>query len=141
VNRSVPEVGTRLPECTAGPFTGAELAAYAQISGDANPLHLDSELARKVGLAAPPVHGMLLLAAFEPALQKWRPDLRIARLSGRFTHPVLEGEPVTLSGRVVRVSGGDVPQILVRLMANGTSREPAIVGEAMLVPRGYPDAP
>ena len=108
MNRSVPEVGTRLPESTAGPFTGAELAAYAQISGDANPLHLDSELARKVGLAAPPVHGMLLLAAFEPALQKWRPDLRIARLSGRFTHPVLEGEPVTLSGRVVRVSGGDV---------------------------------
>src|SRR5947209_3902335 len=110
----MPEVGTRLPERTAGPFTGAELVAYAQISGDANPLHLDSGLARKVGLAAPPIHGMLLLAAFEPALQDWRPDLRIARLSGRFTHPVLEGESVTLSGRVARISEGDVPQLIVR---------------------------
>jgi 3-hydroxybutyryl-CoA dehydratase len=131
----VAEVGTRLPERAVGPFTSAELAAYANISGDTNPLHLDSGLARKVGLAAPPVHGMLLLAAFEPALQEWRPDLRIKRLSGRFTQPVLEGEPVTLSGRVVRVSGGDMAQVLVRLMAHGASRAPAIVGEALLVPR------
>jgi 3-hydroxybutyryl-CoA dehydratase len=131
----VAEVGTRLPERAIGPFTSAELAAYANISGDTNPLHLDSGLARKVGLAAPPVHGMLLLAAFEPTLQEWRPDLRIKRLSGRFTQPVLEGEPVTLSGRVVRVSGGDMAQVLVRLMAHGASRAPAIVGEALLVPR------
>jgi acyl dehydratase len=131
----VPEVGTRLPERAVGPFTSAELAVYADISGDTNPLHLDSGLARKVGLAAPPVHGMLLLAAFEPALQEWRPDLRIERFSGRFTQPVLEGEPVTLSGRVVRVNGGDTVQVLVRLMAHGASRAPAIVGEALLVPR------
>jgi acyl dehydratase len=135
VNHAVPEVGARLPERAVGPFSSAELAAYAEISGDSNPLHLNSELARKVGLAAPPVHGMLLLAAFEPALQDWRPDLRIERLSGRFTQPLLEGEPVTLSGRVVRVSGGDTPQVLVRLLAHGASRAPAIVGEALLVPR------
>jgi acyl dehydratase len=135
VNRAVPEVGTRLPERAVGPFTSAELAAYADISGDTNPLHLDSGLARKIGLAARPVHGMLLLAAFEPALQEWRPDLRIEHLSARFTQPVLEGEPVTLSGRVVRVSGGDTAQVLVRLMAHGASRAPAIVGEALLVPR------
>jgi acyl dehydratase len=135
VNRAVPDVGTRLPERAVGPFTSAELAAYAEISGDSNPLHLDSKLARKVGLAAPPVHGMLLLAAFESALQDWRPDLRIERLSGRFTQPLLEGEPVTLSGRVVRVSEGDTAQVLVRLMAHGASRAPAIVGEALLVPR------
>jgi acyl dehydratase len=135
VNRAVPEVGARLPERAVGPFTSADLAAYAEISGDSNPLHLDSELARKVGLAAPPVHGMLLLAAFESALQDWRPDLRIERLSGRFTQPVLETEPVTLSGRVVRVSEGDTAQVLVRLMAHGASRAPAVVGEALLVPR------
>jgi acyl dehydratase len=111
------------------------LTAYAELSGDTNPLHLDPELAGKVGLAAPPVHGMLLLAAFEPALQEWRPDLRIERLSGRFTQPILEAEAVTLSGRVVRVSLDDRPQILVRLMAHGASRAPAVVGEALLVPR------
>ena len=132
---ALPEIGTRLPERAIGPFTRAELTAYAEISGDTNPLHLDAALARKIGLAAPPVHGMLLLAAFEPALQEWRPELRIERLSGRFTQPVLQGEPVRLSGRVVRVSEGRTPQILVRLMANGASRVPAVVAEAVLVPR------
>lgn len=131
----IPELGARVPERAVGPFTGADLAAYAELSGDINPLHLDRELARKIGLAAPPVHGMLLLAAFEPALQKWRPDLRIERLSGRFTQPVLEGEAVTLSGRVVRVSAERTPQILLRLIATGASRAPALVGEALLVPR------
>jgi 3-hydroxybutyryl-CoA dehydratase len=112
----------------------SDLAAYAEVSGDNNPLHLDAELASSVGLAAPPVHGMLLLASFEPALQVWRPDLRLARLSGRFTQPVLEGEAVTLSGRVMRAAD-DAPGILMRLLANGASRAPALVAEAVLVPR------
>jgi acyl dehydratase len=135
VNEPLPAIGTRLPQYAVAPFTGAELSAYAEISGDANPLHLDAALARKIGLAAPPVHGMLLLATFESALQEWRPDLRIERLSGRFTQPILEDEAVTLSGRVVRVSEGEPPHILLRLMANGASRAPAVVGEAVVVPR------
>jgi acyl dehydratase len=124
-----------MPQHVVGPFTSGDLAAYAEASGDANPLHLDANLAGSVGLAAPPVHGMLLLASFEPALQDWRPDLQIARLSARFTQPLLEGEVVTLTGRVVRATGGDNPHILMRLIANGASRAPAVVGEAMLVPR------
>jgi acyl dehydratase len=130
----LPAAGERLPERTIGPFTMSDLAAYAEVSGDTNPLHLDAELARSVGLAAPPVHGMLLLASFEPALRVWRPDLRLARLSGRFTQPVLEGESVTLSGRVMRAAD-DAPGILMRLLANGASRAPALVAEAVLVPR------
>jgi acyl dehydratase len=136
VSEPLPSIGTRLPQCAIAPFTGAELSAYAEISGDTNPLHLDAALARKIGLAGPPVHGMLLLASFESALQQWRPDLRIERLSGRFTQPVLQDEAVTLSGRVLRVSAGEPPHILIRLMANGATRAPAVVGEAVLVPRG-----
>jgi acyl dehydratase len=134
VTLPLPAAGERLPERTIGPFTMSDLAAYAEVSGDTNPLHLDAELARSVGLAAPPVHGMLLLASFEPALQAWRPDLRLTRLSGRFTQPVLEGETVTLSGRVMRAAD-DTRGILMRLLANGASRAPALVAEAVLVPR------
>jgi acyl dehydratase len=135
VTTALPEVGARIPERAIGPFSSGDVAAYAEVSGDTNPLHLDPQLARTAGLAAPPVHGMLLLASFEPVLQDWRPDLRIERLSAKFTQPVLEGQTVTLSGRVVRAGGGEEPQILVRLLANGASRAPAIVGEAILVQR------
>jgi acyl dehydratase len=132
---SLPEAGARMPERNVGPFAHAELAAYAEASGDSNPLHLDLDVAGTVGLSAPPVHGMLLLASFEPALYDWRPDLKIGRLSGRFTQPVLEGEVVTLSARVIRAAEGDNPHVLVRLIANGASRAPALVAEAVLIPR------
>ena len=56
-----------------------------------------------IGLAAPPVHGMKLLAAFEPMLAAWRDDLVLARLSAKFIQPVLRGETVTLSGRVLPI--------------------------------------
>ena len=61
----LPAAGERMPERTIGPFTMSDLAAYAEVSGDTNPLHLDAEIARSVGLAAPPVHGMLLLASLD----------------------------------------------------------------------------
>ncbi len=130
--KELPQVGDRMPERRMPPFTTEQLIAYAQASGDTNPLHLDLELAKAVGLAAPPVHGMLLLASFEPALREWRPDLRIERLSARFTQPILVGEGVTLSARVVRAERDERPRVLLRLIANGASRAPAVVGEAVL---------
>jgi acyl dehydratase len=93
----LPAVGERLPDWRIGPFDAAALAAYAEASGDANPLHLDDALARAIGFPAPPVHGMKLLAAFEPLLSAWRRDLFLARLSGKFVQPVLRGEAVTIS--------------------------------------------
>jgi acyl dehydratase len=125
-------VGDKLPETTIGPFDASALARYAEVSGDANPLHLDDALAAGVGFAAPPVHGMKMLAAFEPMLNAWRPDLDIANLSGKFVQPILRGEKITLSGRVLRVSDTEV---FVRLFAHGSARLPGVIGEATLRPR------
>lgn len=124
-------VGDRLPETVVGPFDAADLARYAQVSGDDNPLHLDEALAAKLGLAAPPVHGMKLLAAFEPMLRDWRDDLALVGLAAKFVQPILRGEKVTLSGRVLRVSEREV---FVRLFAHGGARAPGLIGEATLRP-------
>ncbi|PWB81242.1 MAG: hypothetical protein C3F11_15715 [Methylocystaceae bacterium] len=132
---SLPAVGDRLPEWRVGPFDAEALARYAEASGDDNPLHLDDALARSIGFPQPPVHGMKLLAAFEPMLAAWRPDLFLARLSGKFVQPILRGENVALSGRVLRASWED--GVFLRLLAQGEARAPAIIGEALLVsPRG-----
>jgi acyl dehydratase len=126
----LPAPGERLPEIHIGPFDRAALARYAEVSGDDNPLHLDDDLARSIGFSAPPVHGMKLLAAFEPMLKAWRNDLVLKGLSGKFVQPVLRGERITLSGRVLRASleAG----VFVRLLAHGEARVPAIIGEATL---------
>ncbi|MGZ9115590.1 MAG: MaoC family dehydratase [Methylocystis sp.] len=124
-------VGDKLPESVIGPFDAPSLERYAEVSGDANPLHLDDAVAAAIGLAAPPVHGMKLLAAFEPMLRAWRGDLVISSIAGKFVQPILRGETVRLSGRVLRATENE---IFVRLVAYGAARAPGIVGEATLRP-------
>ena len=126
-----PAVGERLPAMEIGPFDAEALRRYALVSGDDNPLHLDDALAASIGFPAPPVHGMKLLAAFEPMLRAWRGDLELTRLGGTFVQPVLRGEKVTLTGRVLRSSPESV---FVRLYAHNGSRAPAIIAEATLRP-------
>lgn len=130
--RPLPEAGSRLEETASDCFDAASIAAYVAVSGDDNPLHLDRDLAARAGFAAPLVHGMLVMAAFEPALRAWRADLRIAKLSGKFVQPLLEGQQARISGRVIRREGEGV---LMRLVAQGSERAPAIIAEAVLVPR------
>ncbi len=123
--------GDKMPESPVGPYREADVAAYAAASGDDNPLHLDPALAARAGFAAPPVHGMRLMAEIAPALAGWRPDMALKRLSGTFVEPLLIGEAATISGRVMRVEG----EILVRVAIQGPRRGPSLLAEAILVPR------
>jgi acyl dehydratase len=127
---TLPAPGERLPDSHIGPFDADAVSRYAEISGDDNPLHLDEALAKSIGFAAPPVHGMRLLAAFEPMLATWRPDLVVESFGGKFVQPILLGEKVVLSGRVLRSSPEE--GVFVRLMAHGGARVPAIIAEAIL---------
>jgi 3-hydroxybutyryl-CoA dehydratase len=122
-----PRVGEKLP-VRAVRFELDDLRRYAAVSGDDNPIHLDVALAQRAGLAAPPVHGMLLMSSFGPAIEAWRADLTLRRLSAKFLRPILAGESVEISGRVVEVGDG----VLLRLLAHNGRREIAVIAEAML---------
>ena len=98
--------GEAIAPATFGPFTAADLAAYAAASGDDNPLHLDPALAARAGLAAPPIHGMLIMAQLEPYLRAWRPDLPVRKMSTKFVEPVLVGETFEVTGKVVQAQPG-----------------------------------
>jgi len=76
-------------------FTREQIAAYAEASGDTNPIHLDEDFARSVGLPGVIAHGMLqmgLLArvAGEPG--------RLRRLTCRFAGMVRPADTVTFRG-------------------------------------------
>ena len=89
-----------------GPFAHGDLAAYAAASGDDNPLHLDPAIAEKAGLAAPPIHGMLIMAVLEPYLRAWRPAAVISKISAKFVEPVLTGEIFEVTGNLVQAASG-----------------------------------
>lgn len=98
-----------------GPFTADDLAAYAAASGDDNPLHLDPALAAAAGLAAPPIHGMLIMACLAPYLRAWHPEARVGKIVAKFVEPVLTGESFELTGKVVQATPGS--PAVVRLTA------------------------
>jgi acyl dehydratase len=130
-----PRAGEKLPARTIGPFSAEDLARYAEASGDSNPLHLDAAFARGFGFSARPVHGMKLLAAFEPLIADWRPDLAVLCLHGQFLTPILEGEKAYLTARIAKVETGEAGFVAVaRLIAQTETGAPAMMGEARLVP-------
>lgn len=112
--------GEAIAAATFGPFTAADLAAYASASGDDNPLHLDPALAEKAGLAAPPIHGMLIMAQLEPYLRAWRPDVPVRKMSTKFVEPVLAGETFEVTGKVVQAQPG-APAVVRLTVRRGTA--------------------
>ena len=51
--------------------TQDQINAYAEASGDHNPIHVDEEFARMVGLPGTIAHGMLDLGILTDAVARW----------------------------------------------------------------------
>jgi acyl dehydratase len=128
-----PKAGDEICAQDFGPFAREALARYAAVSGDDNPLHLNPEAAKAAGFAGLPVHGMLMLSCFESLIIRWRRDLFIARLSGKFLRPVLADEGMRVSGRVMRRRDSPRPELTVRLIARAQNNNLAILGEATVL--------
>ena len=79
-------------------FTKEQIADYAKASGDMNPIHLDADFARSVGLPGIIAHGMLQmgLMATVAAEAAGGPD-RLRRLYCRFAGMVVPGDTVTFT--------------------------------------------
>ena len=130
VDPSALTVGLVVPPRAFGPFTAERVTTYALASGDDNPLHSDAALAARAGLERPPVHGMLTMGCFEPFLKAWRPETVIVKLSGKFIRPVLVGDTIEVSGKVVK-AGADGGPAVIRLMARN-GRDLVCLAEAFV---------
>ena len=69
--------------------TRADLVAYAEASGDHNPIHQDDDVARSVGLPGVIAHGMYTMALAARAVADWFPDAEVVSLGCKFTAPVV----------------------------------------------------
>ena len=81
-----------------------QIKAYADASGDQNPIHQDDEIARSVGLPGVIAHGMLNYGLLSRAVTDWLGDpRRMRRLSVRFSAMVQPGDTVTCKGTVASI--------------------------------------
>ena len=77
-------------------FTKDQIAAYAEASGDRNPIHLDDDFARSVGLPGVIAHGMLQMGILTTvASEAAGGSDRLRRISVRFAGMVAPGDTVT----------------------------------------------
>ena len=71
----------------ASRVTRADLVAYAEASGDHNPIHQDEDVARSVGLPGVIAHGMYTLALVGRAVAEWTGGAEVVDLGAKFTAP------------------------------------------------------
>jgi len=84
--------------------TQEQINAYAEASGDFNPIHVNEEFARMVGLPGTIAHGMLDLGILVEGLARWAGGSdRVVSVACRFSKPLLPGDTITCAGRVVSV--------------------------------------
>ena len=87
--------------------TREQIKAYADASGDQNPIHQDEEIARAMGLPGVIAHGMLNYALLSRAVTDWLGDPgRLRSLAVRFSTMVQPGDTVKARGRVKSIDEG-----------------------------------
>jgi acyl dehydratase len=103
------EVGTVLEEHVFY-LDRAMLKAYADASGDHNPIHRDEEFAISVGLPNVIAHGMLTMALVGKYVTDWAGGaIAVKEFSARFVKPVIvpadQKVDLTVSATVSEVEG------------------------------------
>jgi len=126
------EVGMTLPEKIFY-IDRALLKAYADASGDQNPIHQNEEFALSVGLPNVISHGMLTMALAGKYVTEWAGgSANVRAFSARFIKPVIvpAGEKVDLTvvATVTEVDGNTV-----KLDITATSAGVKVLGMAKAV--------
>ena len=106
-NRPGPQPESRQPDAATLRLdclvTQEQIDAYADVSGDHNPIHINPEAARAVGLDGTIAHGMLSMAFAGRLLTDWLygqtpPNGWLSRLRVRFQGMVRPGDSVSCFG-------------------------------------------
>ena len=89
-------------------ISAADILAFAELSGDFNPIHVDASFAAACGFERPVAHGALAIGVAAGILGTMLPGLGTVALcvGVEFRAPVLAWDAVTARAEVVEVDGG-----------------------------------
>lgn len=113
----------------------ALLKAYADASGDQNPIHQNEEFALSVGLPNVIAHGMLTMALVGKYVSDWAGGAAaIKEFSARFIKPVIvpanQRVDITVTGKIAQVSDD---QITIELSATSAGVTVLAMSEAVVI--------
>jgi acyl dehydratase len=102
-------IGTELPPLQISPISRTTLALFAGASGDHNPMHIDTDVAKSAGRDDVFAHGMLSMAYLGRLLTNWVDPQAIRRYRVRFAAITpIHGKP-TATGAITAIDdvGGE----------------------------------
>jgi len=106
-------VGDKIPDLMIDPIKRSTLALYAGASGDHNPIHIDLDFAKKVGMGDVFAHGMLIMAYLGRSLTNIIPQSNLKNLNTRFCSITNIGDELICSGQVSKVGNHNSKEIIV----------------------------
>ena len=129
---STPPEGTQVGEVVKH-VTQSQINAYADVSGDHNPIHVDPDAARGVGLDGTIAHGMLSMAFLGQVVTDWLAALPasggwLARLRVRFQAMVRPEDTLTCHG--ILVAGSEAGRQSLQVWAENQRGERVTSGDA-----------
>lgn len=115
-------------------FSQQDVADFARISGDRNPVHIDEEFASKTRFGQCIAHGMLVSGLISAALGTQLPGQGSVYLSQRlnFRAPVFIGDTITAEVEIISIRE-DKPIVTLKTTCKNKSGQVVIEGEAVLL--------
>ena len=127
------QVGDSLPDLQLAAVDRTVLALFAGASGDHNPIHIDTDVARRAGLPDVFAQGMLGMAWLGRLLTAWTPQSRLRSFDVRFQGITHLGNSMRCSGRVIEKLGSGAERcVRVQLESANQFGQTKIVGEAVI---------
>lgn len=114
--------------------TEQHVAAFAELSGDTNPLHMDARVAHAAGFPRRVAHGMLALSAISQLIgtQVPGPGSLWTSQDVRFAAPVFVGDSITARVTIEQISTGAQMIKLRTEVVNKRTGDIVLTGTAMV---------
>lgn len=127
------QVGDTLPALQLPAVDRTTLALFAGASGDHNPMHIDTDVARRAGMPDVFAQGMLGMAWLGRVVTAWAPQSRLRRFDARFQGITHLGNAMRCTGRVTEKLEHNGEQcVRIELASANQFGQIKIVGEALV---------
>ena len=130
------QIGDELPPLQFAPVNRTMLALFAGASGDHNPIHIDTDFARRAGMPDVFAQGMLGMAWLGRLVTQWAPQSQLRRFDVRFQGITHLGHAVRCTGRVVeKLEHGGERCVRIEVLSANQYGQARIAGEALVALR------
>ena len=127
------KAGDKLEPLTQKPISRSTLALFAGASGDHNPIHIDIDFAKSVGLDDVFAHGMLGMAYLGRFLTLFTDQKNLRSYSVRFSSITQVGAELKCSGKVTEIfEEKDEKFMKLELSATDQNNDVKLMGDAVI---------